>query len=101
MDVHECCGALSHIFVCATLKHVKAQKRNVTIALPTELVRDAKALAAKRGMSLNAWIHENLDRAVRFGDDYIAAGEKFLNASKEGLYRAPKGKWSRDEIYRI
>jgi len=87
--------------VCVTLKSVKSQKRNVTIALPTELVRDAKALAAKRGISLNAWIHENLDRAVRFGDNYIAAGEKFLNASKEGLYRAPKGKWSRDEIYRI
>jgi len=87
--------------VCVTLKCVKSQKRNVTIALPTELVRDAKALAAKRGISLNAWIHENLDRAVRFGDNYIAAGEKFINASKEGLYRAPKGKWSRDEIYRI
>jgi hypothetical protein len=87
--------------VCATLKYVKTQKRNVTIALPTELVREAKALAAKRGVSLNAWIHESLDRAVRFGDNYIAAGEKFLNASKEGLYRVPKGKWSRDEIYRI
>lgn len=87
--------------MCVTLKCVKSQKRNVTIALPTELVRDAKALAAKRGISLNAWIHENLDRAVRFGDNYIAAGEKFINASKEGLYRAPKGKWSRDEIYRI
>jgi hypothetical protein len=85
----------------ATLKCVKTQKRNVTIALPTELVREAKAIAAKRGVSLNAWIYENLDRAVRFGDNYIAAGEKLLNASKEGLYRVPKGKWSRDELYRV
>ncbi len=89
------------MFVCVTLKYVKAQKRNVTIALPTELVRDAKALAAKKGISLNAWIHENLDRAVRFGENYISAGEQFLNASKEGLYRVPKRKWSRDELYRI
>lgn len=86
--------------MCVTLKHVKAQKRNVTIALPTELVRDAKALAAKQGISLNAWIHENLDRAVRFGDNYITAGEKFLHASKDGLYKVPKGKWNRDELYR-
>jgi hypothetical protein len=80
---------------------VKTQKRNVTISVPTELVRDAKVLAAKSGMSLNAWINESLDRAVRFGDNYVAAGEKFVNASKEGLYRVPKGKWSRDELYRL
>jgi hypothetical protein len=80
---------------------VKTQKRNVTITLPTELVRQVKALAAKQGVSLNAWIFESLDRAVRFGDNYVAAGEKFVNASKEGLYRVPKGKWSRDGLYLI
>jgi hypothetical protein len=64
-------------------------------------MREAKALAAKQGVSLNAWIYENLDRAVRFGDNYIAAGEKLLNASKEGLYRVPKRKRNRDELYRV
>jgi hypothetical protein len=87
--------------VCITLKYVNTQKRNVTITLPTELVREAKVLAAKQGVSLNAWIFERLDRAVRLGDNYVAAGEKFLNASKEGLYRVPKGKWRRDGLYLV
>ncbi len=88
------------MFVCDTLKCVKTQKRNVTVVLPTELIREAKALASKRGISLNAWIQESLDRSARFGDGYIAAGEKFLNASKDGLYKMPKKKWSRAELHR-
>lgn len=86
--------------MCVTLKYVKGQKRNVTITLPTEFVREAKARAAKQGISLNAWIYQNLDRAIRFGDNYITAGERFLHASRDGLYRVPKGKWNRGELYR-
>jgi hypothetical protein len=88
-----------HTFVCDTLIYVKAQKRNLTVALPAELIRDAKVLAAKRSMSLNAWIYESLDRAVRFGDNHIAAGERILEASEKGVLKMPKRKWKRSELY--
>lgn len=52
-------------------------------------------------MSINAWIQQELDRAVHFGDRYMAAGEKILEASGKGVLRMPKRKWSRSELYDV
>jgi hypothetical protein len=86
--------------VCVTLKCVKTlKKRNLTLNLPTDLIRDAKIQAAERNMSLNAWIQEALDHTMRFDRGYIAAGEKILEASEKGALKMPTKKWTRAELY--
>jgi len=78
---------------------VKSAKRNVTLSLPSDLIRDAKVRAAERGMSLNAWIYQAIDHTLRFDRGYIAAGERFLNASTKGLYSLPKKRGKREDLY--
>jgi len=85
--------------VCDTLNCVKPAKRNLTLSLPSDLIRDAKVRAAERGMSLNAWIQQALDRTLRFDRDYVAAGEKFLNASTKGLYSLSKKRGKREDLH--
>ena len=90
-----------HIFMCSTLKYVKTvKKRNLTLNLPADLIRDAKVQAAERNMSLNAWIQEAIDHTMRFKRDRIAAGEKFLNASSNGLLKLPRRRLRREELYK-
>jgi hypothetical protein len=86
--------------VCSTLKYVRTvKKRNLTLNLPADLIRDAKVQAAERNMSLNAWIQEAIDHSMRFKRDRIAAGEKFLNASSNGLLKLPRRRLRREELY--
>lgn len=86
--------------MCDTLKYVKTvKKRNLTLSLPADLIRDAKVKAAERNMSLNAWIQEAIDHTMRFRQDRIAAGEKFLNASSNGLLKLPHRRLKREELY--
>jgi hypothetical protein len=70
----------------------------LTLNLPAELIQDAKVRAAERNMSLNAWIQEAIDHTLRFDRDYIAAGERFLNASMKGL-KLPRRRWKRAELH--
>jgi len=51
-------------------------------------------------MSLNAWIQEAIDHTMRFKRDRIAAGEKFLNASSNGLLKLPRRRLRREELYK-
>jgi hypothetical protein len=88
--------------MCSTLncvKTVKSAKRNLTLNLPVELVRQAKAQAAERNMSLNAWIQEAMDRTMRFRRGYISAGEKILDAAERGLLKVPKKKLPRAALH--
>jgi hypothetical protein len=90
-----------HTFVCNTLDYVKTvKKRNLTLNLPADLIREAKVQAAERNMSLNAWIQEAIDHTMRFKRDRIAAGEKFLNASSNGLLKLPRRRLKREELYK-
>ena len=74
-------------------------KRNVTLSLPGPLIREAKVQAAMRNMSLNAWIQEAIDQALRFGRGHIAAGEKILEAAEKRLLKMPGKKLTRAELY--
>ena len=86
--------------MCVTLAYVKtAIKRNLTLSLPAELIRDAKAQAAQSNMSLNAWVQHALDHSLRFDRSYIAAGEKILEAAEKHTLKIPKRKWTRAELY--
>lgn len=90
----------SHIFVCSTLNYVKpVKKRNLTLNLPADLIRDAKVHAAERNMSLNAWIQEAIDHTMRFKRSYIASGQKILEAAENRVLKMPKKKLARAELY--
>jgi Family of unknown function (DUF6364) len=75
------------------------KKRNLTLSLPADLIRDAKVHAAERNMSLNAWIQEAIDHTMRFKRTYIAAGQKILEAAEKGVLKMPKKKLTRAELY--
>ena len=102
-DCSSQCGLSGHhIFVCDTLNYVKTGKtlkRNLTLNLPVELIRQAKVQAAERNMSLNAWIQEAIDHTMLFRRDRITAGEKFLNASSKGLFKLPRKRLRREDLY--
>ena len=90
-----------HRFVCVTLRCVNnGKKRNITLSLPAELIRKAKVEAAGRNLSLNAWIQNAIDHTLRFDHGYIAAGERILAASEKGLFKMPKKRLTRAEIYK-
>jgi predicted transcriptional regulator len=78
---------------------VQGRKRNITLSLPPELVRDAKVLAAKQNTSMNALVRESLERIVQAEDEYERAAQRIVAAAERGLYRLPKLKWRRSDLY--
>lgn len=74
--------------------------RNVTIQLDEDLVRDAKVLAAERGMSLSAMmaqeIRERLAARARREHARQVALESMAEAAEAGR-KAPR--WTRAELY--
>ena len=72
-------------------------KKNLAVALPVDPIREAKAIAAKRGTSLNAMVRESLQKAVNSEDEYAAAAMRFIDSPVR--YKLKSKKWSRSEIY--
>ena len=75
----------------------QGNKKNLTVALPAELIRDVKVIAAKRGTSLNAMVRESLQRIVNSEDEYAAAAMRFINSPVK--YKLKSKKWLRSELY--
>jgi len=78
---------------------VKSQ--NVTISLPIPLLRQAKALAAKRGTSVSAMLRAALAREVEAGQDYARAMAEALEDLEQGFALGTGGRatWTRDELH--
>lgn len=74
-----------------------SRKKNLTVALSAELIRDVKVIAAKRGTSPNAMVQESLQRTVYSEDEYTAAAMRFINSPVK--YKLKSKKLSRSEIY--
>ena len=74
-----------------------SSKKNLTVALPVDLIREAKVIAAKRGTSLNAMVRESLQKAVNSEDEYAAAAMRFIDSPVR--YKLKSKKWSRSELY--
>ncbi len=69
--------------------------RNLTLRLPEDLVRRARALALKRGQSLNAFIEELLREAV--GEETEEAFARQLSWMRRGLLSTGGALPSREE----
>ena len=74
-------------------------KRNLTVKLDEELVREARILAAEEGSSISAVLTRQLKHAVRERRDFARAKRRALARLREGLilrWTPPK---SRDELH--
>ena len=71
-------------------------KKNLTLSLPTELIRSAKVYAAKRGTSINALVKESLNKMVRQDGQRDAALRRILSP-KNKFWMGKK--LSRAELY--
>jgi hypothetical protein len=75
------------------------QKRNVTLSMPTDLIRRAKALAAARDKSLSELLRESLEEKVTEATGYRQAMERLLilGVEHEGGAALPRGPALRHE----
>ncbi len=73
-------------------------KRNLTVQLDDEVIRDAKVLAARRGTSVSTMVAAELERLVAADDRYEEARERAQRALAEP---SPRGRrrWERDELH--
>jgi hypothetical protein len=74
--------------------------RNITLALPADLVRRAKVVAATRDTSVSALVAEYLAALTQHDDDYDVRWGEEQRLMREGLdMRIGEITWSRDEIH--
>ena len=75
--------------------------RNVTLALPDNLLRELKIVAAKEGMSLSGMFSRALRQIIDEEDGYAEAQRRALAALKKGYPLGTQGHptWTRDELH--
>jgi predicted transcriptional regulator len=74
-------------------------KTNVTLKLDSELLREAKVLAAEEGRSISALLTERLEALVRERKEYDHARRRALARLREGLDLGWTPPRSRDELH--
>ncbi len=74
---------------------------NVTLALPDDLLREARHLAVDQGLSLSRFVALSLEERVDAIRRYRAACDRQLNLLDEGLDLGTHGRaaWSRDALH--
>lgn len=75
--------------------------RNFTVTLPAPLIREAKVLAARRGVSVSALIREGLEAMIAAHDPVDRFAQE-LEVMRKGIRLGTKGDitWERDDLYR-
>jgi predicted transcriptional regulator len=90
-------------YLCATLIYVEVimATRNITLALPEEVLKQVKIIAAKRETSVSAMLREKLKELVQEEDEYSQAMREALEALEHGFELGTYGKatWTRDELH--
>lgn len=66
-------------------------RRNVTLSLPTSLLKKAKVIAASREKSLSEFLKESLEEKVREANGYKKARQRQVRILKQGLDLGTKG----------
>jgi hypothetical protein len=78
-----------------------AEKQNITLSLPRDLLNRVKRLAADRETSISALLVEALSRIVNEDRRYSEARKLVLAAfsSTRSLGTGGQATWTRDELY--
>ena len=81
------------------MKH--EQRANVTIALSEDLLRRARHLAVERGLSLSAFLGEELHRLVESDERYERARGRALARMGRGILKGLSRQidWTRDDLH--
>ncbi len=72
-------------------------KRNLTVELDDEMIRNAKVVAAKRGTSLSQLIAMELEDLIKDDFRYEAARERALKALANAKPRGARS-WRREDL---
>ena len=76
-------------------------RRNVTLTLSDDALRQARHLAAEKGISLSQLLSESLEQVVSQSRRYADARLRALARMKRGFNLGVKDKpgWTRDELH--
>lgn len=74
-------------------------KTNITLKLDSDLLREARVIAAQQGTSLSAMLAERLEDMVRERRAYTRAMKRALARLQEGFDLRYKPGKSRDELH--
>ncbi len=74
-------------------------KANITLRLDTELIREAKILAAQQGTSVSRMMAEQLEDLIRREKDYVAAQRRALARLEKGIDLCWSPPGTRDELH--
>jgi len=77
------------------------EKQNVTLALPKEVLRKAKAIAAQRDSSLSALLTQALNEIVAADERYLVAEARHMSqlATAPNLGGDGRSAWTREELH--
>jgi hypothetical protein len=73
-------------------------KVNLTLQLDEDVIRRAKAIAAKRGMSVSALVARKVAELAAHNERYEVAEQRALGLMKRASKRGSRG-WTRDDNY--
>ena len=73
-------------------------RRNLTLQLDEETIRQAKLLAAKRGTSISSLVAHELQRLVARDARYEEAQRRAVELMAESVARGGRN-WRRDDLY--
>jgi hypothetical protein len=78
-----------------------AERQNVTISVPSAVVRQARVIAAERGTSISALLSRMLEEMVEAERGYGEAERRNLERLREGLDLGTQGQpaATRDELH--
>jgi plasmid stability protein len=76
------------------------ETRNLTLNLPTELIRQAKVYAAEHDTTITGLVRELLQDKLQSSSRTREAAQRFLDLAKKGpLFTIDPGSISREEIH--
>ena len=73
--------------------------RNVTLAVPERVLRDARRLAAERSTSLNAMIREFLEELTARESRAVEARRRIAKICRESTAEVGERGWSRADLH--
>jgi metal-responsive CopG/Arc/MetJ family transcriptional regulator len=77
------------------------ERQNVTLSLPKELLKKAKAMAASKEKSLSELLRESLEAKIKEATGYKKAKDRQIGLLNQGLDLGTKGRMTitREELH--
>jgi plasmid stability protein len=87
-------------FACSRATLISVEKRNLTLSLPVDLIRQAKIYAAEHDTSVNTLVLDLLRQAVSRDDRVERAVARLLELADAGPYSSvDPGSIRREDLY--